>query len=59
MTVYTASQKLPKGINVQGGPQPWVEPWLWQAQQNAGMAGKMTHQALESSRGSMGLGNKI
>lgn len=60
MTTFTASQKLPKiATGPEGGPMPWVDPWKFIQATNAGMAGKMLHQALESSRGSTGLGGKI
>lgn len=60
MTVYTASMKAP---NITTGPSgtamPWVDPWTLIVANNAAMAGKELHSALEQSRGSMGLGSKI
>lgn len=60
MTVFAASQKAPKiTTGPSGGPQPWIDPWVYNQAQAAGAAGQMLHGALEASRGSMGLGNKI
>lgn len=56
MTIYTASQKTPAITgSPAGGPMPWVDPWKFLMATNAGLAGKMLHSALESSRGSMGI----
>jgi len=60
MTVYTASQKVPKiATGPSGGSLPWVDPWTLILANNAATAGVQTHAALQASRGSMGLGGKI
>lgn len=60
MPVYAASQKAPNvPTGPAGGNTPWVDPWTLVLANNAGQAGKITHAALEASRGSMGLGGKI
>lgn len=58
--IYTSTQKLPAvvGPTLPGGT-PWVNPEVARLAENAATAGKMTHVALEKSRGSMGLGSKI
>lgn len=50
--VYVASQKAPAAVGLVGGipGMPWVDPAKFAAGINAGIAGKMNHQALEKSK---------
>jgi len=54
--IYTASMKTPLVYQPGQIPgKPWVSPEVYAAQENAGLAGKINHAALEASRGSLGI----